>query len=154
MVPLDDMLDMWTHSTRRYERTQARTIGGTRTSSPASLTLSLIFGAGQVIVGGAVAYRLFTHSEWRRLKLFALLLIALWFIASGVTELFVSGMETSHDVRGIPSAAGFALWRGRADTVLIAVSIILVAVFVVAIAVRQFRAFQWARHVPGDDRSR
>lgn len=115
------------------------------TSSPASLVLSLIFGAAQVIVGGVVAYRLIARSEWRRLNLLMLLLIALWFVASGVTELFVSGMETAHGLRGVPSAAGFALWRGRADTALVVVSVALVGAFLVALIVRQVRRFERAR---------
>ena len=121
-----------------------RTIGGVPTSSPASLVLSLIFGAAQVIVGGVVAYRLIARSEWRRLNLLMLLLIALWFVASGVTELFVSGMETAHGLRGVPSAAGFALWRGRADMALVVVSIALVGAFLVALIVRQVRRFERA----------
>lgn len=120
-------------------------IGGVPTSSPASLTLSLIFGAGQLVVGSGVAFRLLARSDWRRTNLFTLLLIALWFVASGLTELFVSGMETAHDLRGVPSAAGFTLWRGRADTALVAVSLALVILFLGVLAVRQLRRFERAR---------
>lgn len=131
-------------------------IGGTRTSSssPASLALSLIFGAGQVVVGGAVAYRLLVRSEWRRLNIFALLLIALWFVTSGVTELFVSGMETAHNVRGVPGAASFAVWRGRADTVLVVISGSLVILFAIVLAVHQLRKLQRERRLAGDDPSK
>lgn len=127
-------------------------IGGTRTSSPASLALSLIFGAGQIIVGGAVAYRLLTRSDWRQLNRFILLLIALWFVASGVTELFVSGMETSHVLHGVPSAADFAIWRGRADSALVAISAILAAIVVIAIAMHQVRRLGQVSHKSDDDR--
>ena len=120
-------------------------IGGVPTSSPASLVLSLLFGLVQLVVGAGVAYRLLLRSEWRRPNLFTLLLIALWFTVSGATELFVSGMETAHDLQGVPTAAGFTLWRGRADTALAAVTIVLAAVFVIALAVYQVRRFERAR---------
>ncbi|MGZ3581807.1 MAG: hypothetical protein ACXWQR_07270 [Ktedonobacterales bacterium] len=54
-----------------------------------------------------------------------LLLIALWFICSGLAELLVSGMEASRRLWGTPDAATFALWRGRADAALLWATIIL-----------------------------
>jgi len=77
--------------------------------------------------------------------MFALLLIALWFVASGMTELFVSGMETAHDLRGVPSAASFTLWRGRADAALTVASVILVIMFLVALAVHYLRRLERAQ---------
>ncbi|MGH2517502.1 MAG: hypothetical protein ACRDHP_17770 [Ktedonobacterales bacterium] len=116
---------------------KCRTIGGVPTSSPVSLALSLVFGAGQLVVGAGVAYHLLARSEWRRPNRFLLLLIALWFVASGVTELFVSGMETAHGIAGAPSLAEFTLWRGRADTTLVVVSALLVAVLLSGVVVRR-----------------
>jgi hypothetical protein len=46
-----------------------------------------------------------------------------WFVASGAIELFVSGMETSQRLWRAPSDVSFAMWRGRADTVLLLVTI-------------------------------
>ncbi len=58
--------------------------------------------------------------------MFVLLLIALWFVCSGLAELLVSGMEAAHRLWGTPHAATFALWRGRADTALLWATILLV----------------------------
>lgn len=134
----------WRLTCQRSPREDSRAayihaIGGVPTSLPVNLVLSLLFGAGQLLAGGAVAFRLLTRSEWRRLNHFTLLLIALWFVASGVTELFVSGMETLHDLRGTPTAAVSTLWRGRADTALIAVSGMLILVLLAALGIRQMR---------------
>lgn len=54
-----------------------------------------------------------------------LLLIAAWFVCSGIAELIVSGMETWRKLSGAPSAASFALWRGRVDLALVAASALL-----------------------------
>ena len=104
-----------------------------------------MFGAGQVVVGGVVAYRLLAGAKWRQTNLFLLVLLALWFVASGLTELFVSGMETARDIRDTPSAAVFTLWRGRADAALVGVSIVLVATFLIAFATRRLRHLVRAR---------
>lgn len=55
-----------------------------------------------------------------------LLLIALWFVCSGLAELLVSGMEAARRLWGTPDAATFALWRGRADAALLWATILLV----------------------------
>lgn len=112
---------------------------------PVNLVLSLLFGAGQLIVGGVVALRLIVRSEWRHLNRFVLLLIALWFVASGVTELFVSGMEALRDLRGAPDAAVFALWRGRADTALLAVSGVVIVALLAVLGIQQARRLARAR---------
>lgn len=54
-----------------------------------------------------------------------LLLIALWFVCSGLAELLVSGMEASRLLWGTPDASTFALWRGRADAALLWATILL-----------------------------
>ena len=54
-----------------------------------------------------------------------LLLIAAWFVCSGLAELIVSGMETWRQLWGTPSAVSFALWRGRVDLALVAASALL-----------------------------
>lgn len=60
-----------------------------------------------------------------------LLLIALWFVCSGLAELLVSGMEASRLLRETPDAATFALWRGRADAALLWATILLALALVV-----------------------
>lgn len=93
-----------------------------------NLALSLLFGAGQLLVGAAFVYRIVAHGEWRLPKWFLLLTIAGWFVASGATELFVSGMEVTHNIAGKPSLQVFRLWRARADTTLAVISVALVVV--------------------------
>lgn len=117
-------------------------IGGLFTSSPASLALSLLFGVAQLVVGVAVAFRLLTHARWRQTRLFVLLLVSVWFAVSGLTELFVSGMEAAHGLFGVLTVAEFTLWRGRADTALAGVSLVLALVFVAGLVMQQLHRFE------------
>lgn len=94
-----------------------------------NLVLSLIFGLGQVVVGLAVAWRLFASKAWRRPNMLILLAVSCWFVVSGITELFVSGMETAETVGGALSEATFALWRARADDLLLAASVVIAVGF-------------------------
>lgn len=91
--------------------------------------LSLLFGLGQVVVGGVVTWRLVTRKGWRRPSMLLLLALCCWFMVSGVTELFVSGLETAHTMGGAVSSASFALWRARADDFLLVASIVLLVLF-------------------------
>jgi hypothetical protein len=95
------------------------------TSASVSLLLSLLFGVGQVVVGGGAALRIWRAGTWRSPATYILLLIGLWFVGSGVAELAVSGMEVARNVTGHPSAAAFDLWRGRIDAGLVAVTVAL-----------------------------
>ena len=72
-----------------------------------NLALSLLLGAGQLFVGAAFVYRIVAHGQWRLPKWFLLLTIAAWFVASGAAELFVSGMEVTHNIAGKPSLQVF-----------------------------------------------
>jgi hypothetical protein len=93
-----------------------------------SLILSLIFGAAQLVLGAVVVARLLRGGRWRAAARFALLLICLWFVCSGLAELLVSGMEAMQRISGHPSAPAFALWRGRIDAgLLIATAALFVA---------------------------
>lgn len=82
-----------------------------------NLVLSLIFGLGQIVVGGLLIAH--GRSRWRQASIFLLLLAGTWCICSGAVELFVSGMESVQRISGVPDHATFSLWRGRADTVLV-----------------------------------
>lgn len=104
-----------------------------------NLVLSLIFGLGQVVVGLVVAWRLMAGKAWRRPSMLLLLTVSCWFVASGITELFVSGMETAQTVSGALSEATFALWRARADDLLLAASVALVVGFAVWYAALRLR---------------
>ena len=90
-----------------------------------SLALSLLFGVAQLGIGGAFAWHLLHGGRWRPARGYLLLLIAAWFVCSGIAELLVSGMETARRLWGAPTAASFALWRGRADLALAVASALL-----------------------------
>lgn len=92
-----------------------------------NLTLSLLFGAGQLFLGAGFVIRLLARGQWRLFKWFLLLTIAAWFAVSGAMELFVSGMEVTHNISGKPSLQAFRVWRARADTTLLIVSVALFA---------------------------
>jgi hypothetical protein len=89
---------------------------------------SLIFAAGQLVVGGLLVWHGTQGQRWRRGGVFVAMLAGAWFVWSGAIELFVSGMEISQRLAHTPSPAAFALWRGRADTVLVVVTIALALV--------------------------
>ena len=84
--------------------------------SAINLALSLLFGVGQIIVGGALV--LHGRRQWRRAGDFLLMLVGAWVTCSGIIELFVSGMESLQRLSGVPDSATFILWRGRADGML------------------------------------
>jgi len=87
-----------------------------------NLFLSLVFGVGQIVVGGALVAYGVTGGRWRRWRVALAAFVGAWFLASGVTELFVSGMETAQRLTGAPNPSAFAAWRGHADTALYTVT--------------------------------
>lgn len=92
-------------------------------SMPLNLILSLVFGVGQIVVGGWLAlHMLRQESNWRKGVMVS---VGLWFVVSGVVELLVSGMETSQRLTRSPSATVFELWRSRGDTALTVVTVAL-----------------------------
>lgn len=92
---------------------------------PITLLLSLIFGLGQLLVGGWLAWYTLTPARRSQWRLTVFLFVGLWFVVSGVIELFVSGMEASRALVGTPAEPTFALLRGRADVVLFVASALL-----------------------------
>jgi hypothetical protein len=98
------------------------------TPNSADLALSLLFAVGQMVAGGVVTWLIGRSGAWRRGKYFLLALLALWFVASGITELIVSGAEVLHATRGYPGVAQFAAVRARADEFLVAVTVALVVI--------------------------
>jgi hypothetical protein len=92
--------------------------------------LSLLFGSGQIVAGGIVArFSLVGLGQgiWTHARHYLLLVVSLWFIVSGTLELLVSGMETAQRLGAAISTRTFTLWRARADTLLVWVSVALLA---------------------------
>jgi hypothetical protein len=107
------------------------------------LILSLIFGAGQIVVGGIIArFSLVNLGQgiWTHARHFLLLVVSLWFIVSGTLELLVSGMETAQRLGAVISSRTFTLWRARADTSLVWVSVTLLASLLAYELVRRLRS--------------
>ena len=89
---------------------------------PLNLVLSLLFGLGQIVVGAWLARYALTGERRGQWRVALLGFVGLWFVASGVIELLVSGMESSQRLTGAPAAAVFTVWRGRADSALFVAS--------------------------------
>lgn len=104
---------------------------------PINLALSLVFGVGQIVVGAWLAWYPLTPARRGQWRIAVLLFVGLWLIVSGSIELFVSSMEASQRLAGVPSATTFALLRGRADGVLfLASAVLVVGAFSYPLAVR------------------
>ena len=112
-----------------------------------SLMLSLLFGAGQVVAGALLTGYGARAGRWRRVSLYLALLFGVWCVASGLAELLVSGMETARHVVGQPSVSVFTLWRARADTMLLVVTLVAVGA---ALAHPLVRRMTDRRAAPGD----
>lgn len=85
---------------------------------------SLIFGVGSLVIGSLVARK--SLRGWRQLKVLIRLLVALWFVGSGISELIVSGLESARGMTGAPSLATLNRWHAGADVFLLVWSIALV----------------------------
>jgi hypothetical protein len=110
-------------------------------SSTIGLALSLLFGVGQVVVGGGLMWHGGTRGRWRRFGVFVAMIIGAWLFCSGLVELFVSGMESLQHLSGRPDATTFVLWRSRADIVLLVWTVVL------AVAGLGYLVAHW-RHLP------
>lgn len=108
-------------------------------SLPINLVLSLIFGLGQVVVGGWLAAYPLARRRYLQWRQGLMVFVGLWFVVSGLIELVVSGMETSQRLTGAPGAMAFALWRGRADTALFVASALLACGAVVYVVALRWR---------------
>lgn len=111
----------------------------------ASLLGSLIFGAGQVIAGVFLLVHGAREQRWQRLGVVVAMLAGAWFLTSGLAELLVSGMEVAQRLGHGPSAAAFSLWRGRADTLLLVVTLALAALGLVYAAASRWGPFKRTR---------
>ena len=93
-----------------------------------NLYLSLAFGAGQVIIGVAMALFVTRKRRWRQITFALLAFIGIWFACSGITELIVSGAEvlarTSHTL----SSASASHLRAQADQAFLIASLILLTI--------------------------
>lgn len=114
-------------------------------SLPINLVLSLIFGVGQIAVGGWLAMHTLRQSRsWRQ---GVIICVGLWFVVSGVVELLVSGMEASQRLAGAPGATVFELWRTRGDTALAVATVALVCGAVAYPVVLRWRARNGSRDI-------
>lgn len=113
-------------------------------SIPPNLILSLVFGAGQIVVGGGLAWYGLAPARWRQWRAVLAGAAGVWFFVSGVCELIVSGMELSRQLGGGPSAAVFMRMRGLADGALFAATGALAVGLVAYLIARAF----WARRAP------
>ena len=77
--------------------------------------------------GAAVARVILLRRGWRETRAFVLLLIAAWFVCSGLAELAVSGGETIRLVWGAPAASVLAALKARADAALLVATLVLFA---------------------------
>lgn len=93
--------------------------------SLADLAISLIFGAGQVMVGGALAWRGMGQGRWRRAAPFAMALIGLWVVCSGVAELIVSGLQAAAQGWHTFAAQTVDAVRHTADAALFVTAVLL-----------------------------
>ena len=90
-----------------------------------NLILSLLFGVGQVVAGVLLVRFGLGKGRWRRPSIYLAMLFGIWLATSGLAELLVSGMEMWRHLFGGPGTATFALWRGRGDGALLAMTIVV-----------------------------
>jgi uncharacterized membrane protein len=101
------------------------------TTSSLNLALSLLFGVGQIVVGGVLVAQ--GRRRWRRGSVFLVMLVGVWFVCSGAIELFVSWMESLQRVTGAPGSQTFALWRAHADSALVVATGLIVLCGILAV---------------------
>lgn len=114
----------------------------TASTSPATLplTISLIFGVGQCVVGAGLLVRALRAHNWQRPALFVSGVLGAWAICSGMAELVVSGFTAfslSSRVAGPSALSGV---RHAADTALLVASGVLVLPLLVYPFWRRLRA--------------
>jgi hypothetical protein len=100
----------------------------------------LIFGAGQIVAGGIAARYSLGRGVLAHARFFFLLLVGLWFICSGSLELLVSGLEIAERLGAMLSIHTFNLWRARADTLLLWISLFLLVSLLAYPIIRRLRA--------------
>ena len=108
-------------------------------SIPPNLIASLVFGVGQIAVGGWLAWVELAPRKWRDWRAVLAGAAGTWFFVSGVCELVVSGMEVSRITGGGPTLQTYNATRTAADVALFAVTLALLfglVVYFVARAVR------------------
>ena len=94
--------------------------------SPVMLAISLLFGMGQIAGGGGLVLRGLRGGRWRRLGIYATMVLGAWFVCSGAVELFVSTLTVTAGTWGLPASGTLARLRGGADGGLVWASLALV----------------------------
>ena len=92
-----------------------------------NLYISLAFGAGQIIVGAAMALFVTRKRRWQKMTLALLAFIGIWFAFSGITELVVSGAEVLARTGHTLSITSASHLRAQADQAFLIASLILLA---------------------------
>jgi len=92
-----------------------------------NLFISLVFGIGQVVIGAAMIAYAPHRARWRQITFFGLALLGAWIVASGFTELVVSGTEMLARLGQTISTATAAQVRADADRAFLAASLGLLA---------------------------
>jgi hypothetical protein len=92
-----------------------------------NLFISLAFGVGQVVIGTAMVIYTARKERWRQITFFGLALIGAWIVASGVTELVVSGTELLARLSGTISVTTAQQIRASADMAFLDASLVLIA---------------------------
>jgi hypothetical protein len=93
-----------------------------------------------VVGGGIVARSSFRQGIWGHTRAFLLVLVSLWFICSGFLELLVSGLEFARRLGSSLSVETLNLWRARADSLLVYVSILLLSCLLTYSIIRRLHA--------------
>jgi branched-subunit amino acid ABC-type transport system permease component len=93
-----------------------------------NLYLSLAFGAGQVIIGTAMALFVTRKRRWQKITHALLAFIGIWFAFSGITELIVSGAEVLARTGHTLTTAGASHLRAQADQAFLIASLVLLTI--------------------------
>lgn len=109
-------------------------------SIPPNLIASLVFGVGQIGVGGWLAWVELAPRKWRDWRAVLAGAAGVWFFVSGVCELIVSGMEVSRISGGGPSLETYNATRALADGALFVVTAALLVSLAVYFVTRAVRA--------------
>ena len=118
-------------------------VSGMTGAIPPNLIASLVFGVGQMAIGGWLAWYGLAPARRRQWRAVLAGAAGVWFFVSGVCELVVSGMEVSRLLGGGPSADVFAQARGLADGALFDVTgglVLALVVYFIALGVMARRA--------------
>lgn len=103
-----------------------------------TLTISVFFGAAQIVAGGALLRRFVQQPDWRQAPRFLGAVAGIWLLVSGAGELLVAVAEVVNGGLGGPTAR----LRSAVDIVLLVVTVLALALLVAYPLVRKYEAQQ------------